>query len=173
MTLFHKRIIRHQIRDALLYWLFIPLVVILSGLVIDFLLGLQTLPTIPPLLPALLIFLGLLLIYLSIRDLTILGQGTPNPRCPPKILVTGHTYSLCRHPMFLGYDMAALGVIMLFASAGMTFISFPVFIFLQIRFLRQEEVTLARRFRSSHAEYRRGVPFFLPSLRLFISRHRH
>ncbi|MDA8165532.1 MAG: methyltransferase [Desulfobacteraceae bacterium] len=66
---------------------------------------------------------GLLLIRRAMRDLEALGQGTPNPARPPRRLVTAGSYRWCRHPMFLGYDLAALGVVVLCRSLGALAIS--------------------------------------------------
>ena len=65
--------------------------------------------------------------------------------------------------MFLGYDLAALGTVLLLRSWGMLVLAYPVFIVLQRRFLQQrEEPVLARRFGAAYAAYRERTPFLLP-----------
>ncbi|RJX18330.1 MAG: isoprenylcysteine carboxylmethyltransferase family protein [Desulfobulbus sp.] len=161
--MFDPAIRTHQIRDALCYWLVIPAAVIASGKAIDILLGLPDFSSGPlrMVLTGALFPAGLILIFLSMKDLSD-GGGTPNPRRPPKKLVTARSYSLCRHPMFLGYDLCALAVVLWFRSPGMLLISFPVFLLLQIRFLRKEEKILRGKFRQHYTDYAARTPFLLP-----------
>jgi len=161
--MFDSVIIKYQVRDALIYWVLIPLAVILSGKGFDVFLGFPEIPYSKTLLVAALILFvpGLWLIWASMRDLGETG-GTPNPLRPPKKLVTTGSYSICRHPMFLGYDLCALAVVLLFRSHGMLWISFPIFIVLEIRFLLKEEKILLARFRQSYPPYRERTSFLLP-----------
>lgn len=164
-SVFHKDIWKKQLADALLYWVYIPAAVILSGKGIDYLFGLPAWPGPEAALflavPCLLI--GVVLIWWSIRDLAVHGDGTPNPFRPPKRLVTEGSYRLCRHPMYLGYNLAALAVVLLFSSPAMLFISYPLFLLYEVRFLRKEEAILEKRFRSTFATYRASVPFLIPT----------
>ncbi|MHB8791328.1 MAG: methyltransferase family protein [Desulfobulbaceae bacterium] len=154
---------KHQLRDAALYWLVIPATVIVSGKVTDFLFGL---PLFSPssFLTAfafVLLLAGLVLVWLAMKEMAIAG-GTPNPRRPPKKIVISGAYSICRHPMFLGYDLCALAMILFFRSPGMLLISFPLFILLQVRFLRNEEKLLRRKFKQGYTDYAGRTPFLLP-----------
>ena len=164
LTLFRKDIWRAQVRDALRYWVVIPGAVLATGKAFDLLTGLPPLPgrSLLTVGAGLLLAAGLLLIWRAIRDLQVLGQGTPNPARPPKRLVTAGSYAFCRHPMFLGYDMAALGVVLLCRSPGMLVVALPLFLLWEIRFLKKEERFLARRFRADFQRYRQEVPFLLP-----------
>lgn len=161
--MFDPEIRTYQLRDAALYWLAIPTAVIASGKAVDFLFGLPVLsrPTFLTALTLILLLAGLVLVRLSMGDLAGAG-GTPNPRRPPKKIVTSRTYSLCRHPMFLGYDLCAFAVVLFFCSPGMLLVSFPVFILLQVRFLRREEQILMRKFKKAYADYADRTPFLLP-----------
>lgn len=163
---FDPAIRSYQLRDAALFWVLIPAAVITSGKGLDRVFELPVFPVSLPLLPAisLLLLSGLLLIWKSMRDLAAAG-GTPNPRRPPKKLVTTGSYALCRHPMFLGYDLAALAVVLLWGSYGMLCISYPIFILLQIRFLRREEHVLSLKFNRTFNSYREKTPFLLPYIR--------
>ena len=161
--MFDPDILKYQLRDAALYWFAIPAAVIAAGKAVDFLFGLPLFSS-PLFLTAfalILLLAGLLLVWLSIRDLAIAG-GTPNPRRPPKKIVTAGTYSICRHPMFLGYDLCALAVVLFFSSPGMLLVSFPAFLLLQVRFLRGEEQILKRKFKKAYADYADRTPFLLP-----------
>jgi protein-S-isoprenylcysteine O-methyltransferase Ste14 len=161
--MFDPVILRYQLRDAALYWVAIPAAVIGSGRAIDFLfeLPLFSLPPFFTVIITLLLLAGLILIRLSMQDLASAG-GTPNPRRPPKKIVTARSYSICRHPMFLGYDLCALSVILFLGSPGMFLISFPVFLLLQVRFLRREEQILLSKFKQAYADYAARTPFLFP-----------
>jgi protein-S-isoprenylcysteine O-methyltransferase Ste14 len=155
---------RAQINDALKYWIVIPFGVIAGGFVLDRLTHAPKIPVHWPTvsLAAVLLVAGMFLIRAAINDLSILGHGTPNPNFAPRQLVTSGVYALCRHPMFLGYDLAALGVVLLCASPGMLLGAYPLFLLFQVRFLKNEERMLLRRFEKDFDEYRRRIPFLLP-----------
>jgi protein-S-isoprenylcysteine O-methyltransferase Ste14 len=152
------------VRDALLYWLAIPAAVIFSGLLLDEVFGLAALPASRWLtaVAVLLVVAGAALIRQAIRDFARYGRGTPNPRRPPVVLVNRGIYRRCRHPMFFGYDLAALGVVCLLRSPAMLCVSFPLFLFLQVGFLRKEEQYLRRRYGAAYAHYQQQVPFLVP-----------
>lgn len=164
MGIFHSEIWRRQLLDAAVYWLIIPAAVILSGLAVDALFGFPRQTAGPALTSTALVLLvaGTWLIGKATADLKQYGQGTPNPYRPPKTLVTTSSYRWCRHPMFLGYDLAAFGVILFCRSWSMLLISFPLMLAWQIRFLKKEEYLLSRRFRKDYATYIKQVPLLLP-----------
>lgn len=153
---------RGRIRAALIYWLLIPAAVIGSGLLGD--LALPVWHSGGALRGAGLVLVGAgcLLVQKSTNDLARYGEGTPAPQDPARRLVTSGSYAWCRHPMFLGYDLAAWGVGLLFLSPGMLMMSLPVMLLWQLWFLRREERFLARRFPDQWTEYRRQVPLLLP-----------
>jgi protein-S-isoprenylcysteine O-methyltransferase Ste14 len=159
-----NRLRRAQVRDGLLYWVVIPAAVIGGGTALDRLLGLPRITRRAALtvLAAALLLAGNLLVAWSMRDLARLGRGTPNPLAPPRRLVVEGSYALCRHPMFLGYDLVALGVVLLLGSPGALLGTLPALLLLEVAFLRLEERGLARRFPGRFEEYRRRVPFLLP-----------
>ncbi|RMG68770.1 MAG: isoprenylcysteine carboxylmethyltransferase family protein [Nitrospirae bacterium] len=157
-------IILYQIRDALIYWVVIPALIISSGRLFERVTGIGSIPSVMLIYPIglILILPGLILILRSIYDLRHFGEGTPNYRKPPKRLVREGAYAICRHPMFLGYDLVALGVAVLLRSTGMLLFSIPIMLFFEVRFLRKEEERLKRRFGREFVEYSREVPFLLP-----------
>jgi len=157
-------ITRHRLSAALLYWLWLPAMVISSGLAIDLLASQTRLtPGLGTLIGGgLLLTTGLGMIVWSSRDLARLGQGTPSPARPCRKLVTTGSYGFCRHPMFLGYDLAALAVLLFIGSPAALLISYPAMLAWQIRFLRREEQLLARRFAGEYPAYRTKVPFLIP-----------
>lgn len=163
MKILHPQIWKQQLRDALLYWVIIPAGVIVPGLLIDALFALPPLPRHLMLqaVAALLIAAGCILIWKSTADLQKSG-GTPNPSRPARQLITHGSYGLCRHPMFLGYDLTALGVVLLCRSPAMLLACYPVFLALQVRFLKKEEHVLSLRFKNRYDDYQKEVPMLLP-----------
>jgi protein-S-isoprenylcysteine O-methyltransferase Ste14 len=155
---------RARFRAALLYWLLIPAAVIGSGLLLD-----RVLPSWRPdgwlMFPGILLLVaGCALVQKATIDLSRYGDGTPAPQDPARRLVTAGSYAWCRHPMFLGYDLAAWGVGLLLVSPGMLLVSLPVMLLWQWFFLRREERLLAKRFADSWPGYRQRVPLLLPWL---------
>ncbi len=162
--LIHTTIWRQQVRDGLFYWLGLPAAVLVPGLIGDRLLGLGPLPWPGPRLAAgaLAAILGGLLVGRAMRDFERFGGGTPNPLRPPRTLVTEGSYRLCRHPMWLGYDLVALGVILALGSPVTLAVCLPLFVVFQVRFLKKEEHVLALKFKSTYPAYRARTPFLLP-----------
>lgn len=160
MKIFHQEIWQRQLKDALIFWLYLPLLVLGPGLLIDKLASRRPLPTqLAGLLPLL---SGALLIWLATAALARQGQGTPSPCRPAKKLVTTGCYALCRHPMWLGYDLMALGVILLLGSQGSLFVSYPLFLAGQFFTLRQEEKVLALKYKEQYTNYREHTAMLCP-----------
>ena len=159
-----RDIVFYQLKDAILYWLIIPATVIISGLYLDFFFQASPLFNSKNLMWMgwVLLACGLLFISLSTRDLRLHGHGTPNKLRPARLLVTRGVYSICRHPMFFGYDLIALAIAFFFNSRCILFCSFPLFICLQLIFLQREEQLLAKKFRSDFPVYKKSVPFLIP-----------
>lgn len=155
---------KHRVRAVLLYWCFLPGAVICGGAVIDLLSGFDRWPRRQwlELVAGLLLAVGGWFICRADRDLAILGGGTPSPARPAKGLVTSGVYGLCRHPMFFGYDLAALGVVLLSRSPGTLAVAYPLLLTWQVSFLRQEEKLLAKRFAKEFSAYRERVPMLVP-----------
>jgi len=162
-----KDILRFQVRAALLYWFWLPGLVLGGGLLVDWVCGWPRWPLQDGLVVAagLLLASGLWVVDRATRDFSRFGDGTPAPQAPPKRLVVDGVYAWCRHPMWFGYDLAAFGIILFCRSWGMLVVSFPIFIALQVRFLRRrEERLLVKRFKDEYLNYRRRVPLLLPRL---------
>jgi len=170
MFQFKKQIFKSQVEAVLLYWVIVPGVVVLLGKGVDSVFGFRA-PglglNVHTIIAVVLFFVGLVFIFKSMRDFEFYGEGTPNPLMPPKRLVTQGVYGLCRNPMFFGYDLAALGVLLLWGSPGALSVSYPLFVFLQVLFLKKkEEPSLQRRFGREFTEYCAKVPFLLPFFKL-------
>jgi len=163
MPLLHPDIQRRQLQAAVLYWVVLPVAVLGGGLFIDRIAGFSRIARpLPVVLGLAGLAFGLVLIWRSTHDLSGRGGGTPSPFRPAHHLVTSGIYRLCRHPMWLGYDLAALGVILLVGSPAALGITWPVMIFFSIRFLRKEERILLLRFKTAYAAYQNDVPLLLP-----------
>lgn len=141
----------------------IPGAVIFFGKGLDWLFELPQLshPYVNYVASGLLFVMGTMLIWFSTQHLYKAG-GTPNPLRPAKKLVTTGVYALCRHPMFLGYDLCALAVALYLGSLGMILGSFPLFLLFEVSFLRKEEKILLLKFKNTYVEYRKNTPFLVP-----------
>ncbi len=166
MPLFHPDIWRQQIVATLFYWAILPLLVLAPGLVIDHALALGRLPASVSLMAAAVSLLacGLAWITWATSDLQKRGGGTPSPLRPAKCLIAEGSYSFCRHPMFLGYDLVLLGTILLIRSPGSLLVTYPLFLLWSVRWLRREERILTSRFHAAYTLYQQEVPFLLPRL---------
>lgn len=153
-------------RAKLFYWLWLPGLVLGSGQIIDVVANLPRWHFGPLVLAPALVTLvgGLGLIYWSEADLQRRGHGTASPAKPARLLVTTGSYGLCRHPMFLGYDLAAGAIVFMTGSPATIVVSFPIFLVWQVRFLRREEAILVSRFAEDYGRYRQRVPFLFPLL---------
>lgn len=172
MKLFHHEILLQQIKATLFYWCFLPVTVLASGLLLDT--AFQLTPvnkTVSGSIVALTLFMcGLCLVFWSTSNLQRVGNGTPSPFRPAKILVTTGSYRLCRHPMFFGYDLFMLGLALYCRSRGVLFISYPLFFLWSIWHILQEERILAKRFPKEYLIYRQEVAFFIPFIQRRWSR---
>lgn len=75
-------------------------------------------------------------------------------------LVTTGPFAIVRHPMYVGFAVAALGALALYRTWTIAFIVVHGLIFV-VR-ARREEEALAKRFGDDWAAYRRRVPAVLP-----------
>jgi protein-S-isoprenylcysteine O-methyltransferase Ste14 len=114
---------------------------------------------------ALLLGVGLLLFFASLRRFASEGEGTLAPWDPPRRLVVRGPYRRVRNPMISGvvfvlFGEAAALVSRPHAAWALTFLAANA---VYIPLL--EEPMLQERFGEPYAEYRRHVPRFLPRLR--------
>lgn len=168
MALFHPQIWQRQLRDALIYWVYLPVLVLAPGLLIDLLAGLAPHPH--RFAGGAALAAGAAIIWRATVDLARYGAGTPSPFRPAQRLVTAGVYRFCRHPMWLGYDLMALGVILATGSFGALLITLPLFLAGQILFLRKEERGLVARFKQGYRAYQADTGMLLPRLRLFAAK---
>lgn len=98
---------------------------------------------------------GLGLVAWSMAELWRTGRGLPVSALPPLRLATQGPYRLCRHPIYLGYDLALLGVGLGVASPSLAWIAAPLLLPAWLCYAAVEERGLERRFGERYRFYRR------------------
>ncbi|HEX8947988.1 MAG TPA: isoprenylcysteine carboxylmethyltransferase family protein, partial [Dissulfurispiraceae bacterium] len=78
-------------------------------------------------------------------------------------LITAGPYKIVRHPMYLGFALAAAGALLLYRTWAVVFMAVHGLVFI-VR-ARREEEALAARFGEDWRQYCRRVPAILPRLR--------
>jgi len=87
------------------------------------------------------------------------------PLNPPQKLITTDLYSQIRNPMLLGWIIMLFGVGILLNSISLILIFTPLFILLNILYLKTiEEKEMEKKFGEEYLEYKKSVPMFIPRL---------
>ena len=119
-------------------------------------------------------FLGLSVLFLFIGWLIMFWpviaffrtRGTPVPFNPPPKLITSGLYAHIRNPMLLGLFIFMIGLGMLLRSLSLIFIFTPLFILLNVLYLKAiEEKEMEKKFGPEYLEYKARVPMFIPWLK--------
>ena len=93
------------------------------------------------------------------------ASGSPVPLNPPRRLVTGGLYSQIRNPMLLGWFIMLFGLGILLNSISLLLIFNPLFICLNILYLKTvEEKEMEKKFGKKYLEYKKSVPMFVPRI---------
>ncbi len=93
------------------------------------------------------------------------ARGSPVPLNPPKKLVTTGLYSQVRNPMLLGWIIMLFGVGILLNSISLICIFTPLFLMLNILYLKTiEEKEMEKKFGKQYLKYKKSVPMFIPRL---------
>jgi len=93
------------------------------------------------------------------------ARGSPVPLNPPQKLITTGLYSQIRNPMLLGWIIMLFGVGILLNSISLILIFTPLFILLNILYLKTiEEKEMEKKFGEEYLSYRKSVPMFIPRL---------
>lgn len=146
------------------FWVALPLVLIMLGRWLDTVLRL-TLDPLPwwgwILLVSGLGFLGWGALWLHIK-----GHGLPVSALPPPNLVVSGPYGLVRHPMYLGYNVALVGLALILGSWGLFIVGGPLFLLCWVVYARYEERGLLRRFGAEYRAYQTEVAMW-PRLPLY------
>ena len=149
---------------GIIFWLGLSVLFIFASLWLDNLLPVHlSLPT----LTKIFISVPLLIIAVILAPGTlysfIKARGSPVPFNPPKELVTTGLYSRTRNPMLLGWFIMLFGLGILLNSISLLLIFTPLFICLNIVYLRTiEEKEMEKKFGKQYLEYKKNVPMFIP-----------
>jgi len=149
---------------GIIFWLGLSVLFIFASLWLDNLLPVHlSLPT----LTKIFISVPLLIIAVILAPGTVYrfikARGSPVPFNPPKELVTTGLYSRARNPMLLGWFIMLFGLGILLNSISLLLIFTPLFICLNIVYLRNiEEKEMEKKFGKQYLEYKKNVPMFIP-----------
>jgi protein-S-isoprenylcysteine O-methyltransferase Ste14 len=123
-----------------------------------------------PVVGAICICLGLVLMITTIRLFVTVGKGTLAPWEPPQRLVVQGVYRYVRNPMISGVLFVLLGESALTASVPLLrwFLTFAVINAIYIPLM--EEPMLVRRFGEDYLVYKRNVPRWIPRWKPWESR---
>lgn len=148
--------------------LFIPILLIVIGKVIDRALGFG------PLLPTLLVpYAAMLCLLIGIPWLASsiywqhkYGKGTPLPLVPTKVFLNTGPYRYTRNPMTLGAIFWLSGWAVLANSPAALFGGVTLFVIIGICYIKLvEEYELEQRFGTAYQKYKKETPFLIPGLK--------
>jgi protein-S-isoprenylcysteine O-methyltransferase Ste14 len=108
---------------------------------------------------------GLFFLVWTVGTQVLVGKGTPVPIAPPRELIVGGPYRLCRNPMMFGGLLYWFGLGVFFGSPRIGVIVALIGFFLGWAYHKLvEERELEARFGDAYREYRAKTPFMLPKL---------
>ncbi len=110
--------------------------------------------------------LGWLVLLWCARDFAVRGRGTPNPADPPRALVVDGLYRFVRNPMYVAIVTSLLGQAAMYRSSAVIWYALIVAAAFHLRVVLYEEPKLTELFGDSYADYRRGVPRWVPRVAL-------
>ena len=115
------------------------------------------------LLGAFIILCGTALVAWTIFLFRTKGQGTPNPKLPPKVFIVSGPYKFSRNPMALGGLLILLGEAAIYYSPSLLILAtlYGVIIYFNAMFI--EEPELRERFGDPYRDYLERVPRFFPN----------
>ncbi|HTR26486.1 MAG TPA: isoprenylcysteine carboxylmethyltransferase family protein [Terriglobales bacterium] len=108
-----------------------------------------------------------IIIYLSTAfwGFALVGEGTPAPIAPTKILVVRGLYRYVRNPMYIGVALVIAGQAWLFHSRHVAIYLACVLVIVNFFVIMYEEPTLKRQFGEEYDRYRVDVPRWIPKIR--------
>ena len=149
---------------GIIFWFSLSVALVLASLWLDKLLPVHRLLS-----PSTNLFLSvpILVIGSSLSLWTVYNfskaRGSPVPLNPPKELVTTGLYSQVRNPMLLSWFIMLFGVGLLLNSISLIFIFTPLFILVNILYLKIiEEKEMEKKFGQQYLKYKESVPMFIP-----------
>ena len=152
---------------GLVFWFGLGVLLVFASLWLDNILPVRlTLPApIGLSLSVLLLLIGAALCLWTIYNF-VKAKGSPVPINPPKRLVTTGLYSRIRNPMVLGWIVMMFGVGVLLDSISLIIIFTPLFLLLNILYLKTiEEKEMEKKFGQEYLKYKESVPMFVPRVR--------
>jgi protein-S-isoprenylcysteine O-methyltransferase Ste14 len=96
----------------------------------------------------------------------LIGNGTPAPIAPTKILVVRGLHRFVRNPMYIGVSLVIGGQAWLFHSLHIAIYMVCMLLVVHLFVLFYEEPTLHQQFGETYDRYRASVPRLIPKLRL-------
>lgn len=149
---------------GLIFWFSLAVLLVFVSLWLDRLLPLH-LPFLAPVnlfLSLLLLLMGGILCLWSVYSF-FKARGSPVPLNPPQKLITSGLYAEIRNPMVLGWIIMLFGIGILLKSISLLFIFTPLFILLNILYLKTvEEKEMEKKFGQEYLSYKQSVPMFIP-----------
>ncbi len=100
---------------------------------------------------------GLALLAWAALWLRIRGNGLPVSALPPTRLVVTGPYGIVRHPMYVGFNVALIGLALVLGSPGLLIVGGPIFLLGWIAYAFVEERGLRRRFGAEYLAYQAEV----------------
>jgi 1-acyl-sn-glycerol-3-phosphate acyltransferase len=142
---------------VVVFWGALPATLVWLGFAIDRALDLDPSPS---LLGLVAVVAGLGLLIWAMAELRCRGHGLPISALPPPRLVVSGPYSLVRHPVYLGWNLAVFGLGVILGSLGLAFVVAPALVPAWILYARREERGLVSRFGHAYRRYQRQVGLF-------------
>jgi len=99
--------------------------------------------------------------WVAIRGVKATGFETAETHCTPKGLETTGAYSIVRHPQYLGWMLAHVGMSVLL-SVRYSMLFSPVLIALIYLISKKEEDELIKEFGEEYEEYKKKAPMLIP-----------
>ena len=152
---------------GLIFWFGLGVLLVFASLWLDKFLPVWLLLPIPIkiFLSVLLLVIGSTLCLWTIYSF-IKARGSPVPLNPPQRLVTTGLYSRVRNPMVAGWIIMMFGVGVLLNSISLILIFTPLFLLLNILYLKTiEEKEMEKKFGQEYLKYKESVPMFIPRFR--------
>jgi protein-S-isoprenylcysteine O-methyltransferase Ste14 len=91
------------------------------------------------------------------------GQGTPNPKLPPKVFIVSGPYGFSRNPMALGGLLILLGEAAIYYSPSLLGLAILYGVVVYFNAMIIEEPELKERFGEPYTDYLERVPRFFPN----------
>lgn len=102
------------------------------------------------------------------------GGGSTLPLYPTQKLLTRGPYAYSRNPLIFGSIILLIGVGMFFNSVFFTFVFLPLWVLLQVLYLKFiEEKELEEKFGQAYVDYKSKTPMLFPRLRKLLCSRRY